>query len=382
MASWLKKRIFAACLAVAALFCGLPAYAAAAAQAPLLPEQFGGWTMQGSPQVSRDPAAADGANAALLKEYGFTDFAGAHYAREDGRKLTVRVARFADATGAYGAFTFYKSPEMLNEKFGDQGASLNNRILFYRGNSLVDAVFDRLSVMSAAEMRELAGLLPMPSGTAANLPVLPTYLPRSNYVKNSAKYVVGPIGLGKIDSPVPASAVDFSTGAELVSGEYDTSAGNARLTLISYPTPQIAAAHLKQVEDGHRAELQTPGSATILDASPLFARRTGPILVIASGPLSQSEATALMATVNYDADVTWNENTHFTKKDNLANLLVNIILLCGILIAFALLSGVAFAGFRMVMGRLFPHRVFDRPEAAEFISLHLDEGPQSAPQPR
>ena len=50
----------------------------------------------------------------------------------------------ADASGAYGAFTYYKQPEMLNEKIGDQASSLNNRVLFYRGNVLVEAVFDKL----------------------------------------------------------------------------------------------------------------------------------------------------------------------------------------------------------------------------------------------
>jgi hypothetical protein len=74
---------------------------------PLLPPQFSGWQISGSPKMSNDPAVADPANTALLKEYGFTDFESAVYAREDGRKLTLKAARFADATGSYGAFTYY-----------------------------------------------------------------------------------------------------------------------------------------------------------------------------------------------------------------------------------------------------------------------------------
>ncbi len=86
-----------------------------------------------------------------------TDFESATYIRDDGRKLTLKAARFADTSGAYGAFTFYKTPPMLVEKIGDQAGSLNERVLFYRGNILIDAVFQRLSAMSAAELRELAG---------------------------------------------------------------------------------------------------------------------------------------------------------------------------------------------------------------------------------
>jgi hypothetical protein len=77
--------------------------------------------------------------------------------------------------------------------------------------------------------------------------------------------------------------------------------------------------------------------------------------------------------VNYDDDVTWNQNTSFNKKDNLANLLVNIIILCFILIGFALVAGVAFGGMRILAKRIFPDRVFDRPEQMEFISLHLTD---------
>ena len=95
-------------------------------------------------------------NAALLKEYGLTDFESATYTRDDGHKLNLKAARFADASGAYGAFTYYKMPQMLTEKIRDEGASLNERVLFFRGNVLVDAVFEKLSAMSAAELRELA----------------------------------------------------------------------------------------------------------------------------------------------------------------------------------------------------------------------------------
>ena len=118
-------------------------------------------------------------------------------------------------------------------------------MLFYRGNILVDVVFEKLSAMSAAELRELAQALPLPAGNTRNLPSLPAYLPKLGYVRNTAKYVVGPIGLEKISSPVPAQLVDFSVGSEVALGTYQTSDGLATLILISYPTPQIAAEHLR-----------------------------------------------------------------------------------------------------------------------------------------
>src|SRR5437660_3318615 len=147
------------------------AASAPAAQAPaILPQAFAGWQMQGTPQTSSDAATADPTNAAVLREYRFTDVASATYTRDDGRTLKVRAARFADASGAFGAYTFYLQPEMNKEQIGDQGASIGNHVLFYRGHVLVDAQFSKETPMSGAELRVLAGALPKITGSAANLP--------------------------------------------------------------------------------------------------------------------------------------------------------------------------------------------------------------------
>jgi hypothetical protein len=365
-----------------ALLISLAGFAVAneAASSPsILPKQFGGWQISGPSRTSSDPAIADPVNAAVLKEYGFTSFESNIYTRDDGRKLTLRAARFGDASGAYGAYTYYKTPAMLIEKIGDGAASMNERVLFYRGNILVDAVFQKLSAMSAAELRELAQGLPLPAGNTRNLPGLPAYLPPQSYVKNTAKYVVGRAALQNLDAPVPAELVDFNAGAEVVLGNYNSSGGEATLMLISYPTPQIAADHLRRIEAAcpQSSANSAPTTNSILQ-SPIFDKRTGPIVVVVAGPLSQAEAKSLLASVNYDANVTWNENTYFTKRDNLANLLVNVIILCFIIIGFALVAGVAFGGIRILARRLFPDRILNRAESREFISLHLSEKPPEA----
>jgi uncharacterized protein DUF6599 len=340
----------------------------------ILPPQFAGWQISGSAQTSKDPEVADSVNAALLKEYGLTDFESCTYTLEDGRKVALKAIRFADASGAYGAFTYYKMPQMLKESIPDQGASLNERVLFYRGNILVDAVFEKLSAMSAAELRELAEALPLPTGNTRNLPSLPQYLPKSGYVKNTAKYVVGPVGLEKINAPLSAQLVDFNSSAEVALGNYQSSDGAATLMLIAYPTPQLAAEHLRRIDAANQTNAHAQAGSPIAIAGPIFDKRTGPILVIATGAISQGEARALLSAVNYEADVTWNENTYQGKKNNLANLLLNVFLLCGILIVFAAVAGLAFGGIRIFFNHILPEKVLHREKDTDFISLNLSEG--------
>ena len=332
-------------------------------------------------QASKDATAADPTNAALLKEYGFTDFEAAAYKSDDGRTLKIRAARFADASGAFGAYTFYLQPEMAREEIGDQGASLNQRVLFYRGHIVVEALFSQLSVMSAAGLRELAGLLPHPGGNAGNLPPILASMPHHGYSRNTEKYAEGPLALDAIGSPLPADLVDFSASPEVVLGQYSTSGGGATLMLIEYPTPAVAAEHLRRIDAANHAALPQAGVDAIENVGPFFAKRTGPILAIAAGPISQSDAQDLLGAVNWAPSVTWNENTYFDKKNNIANLLVNIILLCMIVGAISLAAGVAFGGARILLRRLFPGPIFGRPDQTEFISLQLGDAPASPARP-
>jgi hypothetical protein len=340
---------------------------------PILPKQFAGWQIQGAPQTSKDAAAADPTNAALLKEYGFTDVESATYKSDDGRTLKIRSARFTDASGAFGAYTLYLQPEMAREEIGDQGSSLNQRVLFYRGHILVDAVFSQMSAMSAAGLRELAGALPRPNGNAGNLPPILAFMPHHGYQANTEKYAEGPLGLGAMVSPLPADLVDFGANPEVALGQYSTSSGEATLMLIEYPTPALAIEHLRRIDAAHNANQPQPGVQAVENIGPFFDKRTGPIVAIAAGPLSQSDAQILLGAVNYEASVTWNENTYFDKKNNIANLLVNIILLCIIVGAISLAAGVAFGGARVLLRRYFPGRVFGRADQTEFISLDLSE---------
>src|ERR1700678_1107857 len=204
----------------------------------VLPAEFAGWQLKGAVSNSNDPAVADETNAPVLKEYGFLRLEKAAYARDDGRNLPIKAAVFEDASGAYGAFTYYFSPEMGMETIGAQAAFLSNRVLFYQGNVLVDAVFDKMSVMSAGQLRQLAGLLPQVGGNKGNPPSLPSRLPQragaTSVEKNKNKYILGPAALDRVGSPLPDALVDFKSGAEVVVSQYAASAGDATLMLIEY----------------------------------------------------------------------------------------------------------------------------------------------------
>lgn len=330
------------------------------ASAPnVLPPSFNGWQLdKTSIRSGSDPASIDGADAAVLNEYGFKDFESGAYQR-NGRKMQIKVARFKDATGAYGAFTYYVQPQWRKEDIGDRAASNNQRILFSRSNLLVDATLQEVTAMSAADLRALADALPKVKGNLAGLPTLQDELPKQSYVPHTLRYIEGPVALERLGVPIPASLVNFSMGPELVFARYRTSNGEAYMTLISYPTPQIASDRLKAFQAAH------------LPAGPFFFKRSGPLVIAVNGNVPENEADSLLASVNYDADVTWNQPTKANPRDNIGNLIVGIFMLIGVILVVALIFGFAFGGVRVIAKKIFPNRVFDRPEDVEIIQLNL-----------
>ena len=158
---------------------------------PLLPTDFAGWSLSAPVQESTAPEAADAANASVLKEYGFQQFVTAHYANGDN-KLNVRAIRFQDASGAYGAFTFFRRPGSIAEQIGRSAAWDGSHVLFWNGATLVDATLDHVTPMTASELRELAKDLPQPPGSANVAPPLPGYLPRQGLDTGLTHYSLGP----------------------------------------------------------------------------------------------------------------------------------------------------------------------------------------------
>jgi hypothetical protein len=321
-----------------------------------LPKVFAGWQLQ-SVETATDPAKADPAYADLLREFGFNEVDTAQYTKP-GRSMTVKAARFNDTSGAYGAYTFYRAPEMIKEQIGDQAASNNGRVLIQRGNFLVDVKVDRVTAMTAGELRDLAASLPVIGGSASNLPPVVAFLPSSSMVPESSKYVAGPAGLGRLDSPVPPEQIDFSTGAEIAAADYRTGQGTAKLLVISYPTPAMAGSRLRTIE-------QWRGAPAV------YAKRSGRLVAIVTGQMSDAEAKTLLGSVNYDADVTWNQPTKNDLRNNIGSLLVNVILLISILFGLAIVAGLAFGGLRLILKKLFPDRVFDRSDDIDIIRLDI-----------
>jgi hypothetical protein len=343
---------------------------------PLLPADFAGWSQSAPVQDSTAPEAADAANASVLKEYGFQQFVSAHYANGDN-KLSVRAIRFQDASGAYGAFTFYRRAGSIAEQVGRTASWDGSHVLFWNGATLVDATLDHVTPMTASELRELAKDLPQPPGSANVAPPLPGYLPRQGLELGLSHYSLGPEAYARTGGVLPVSLVDFPSSAEAVTALYSDRGGDGQVTLLIYPTPQLAAARLRDIDAFLKAgNAQATWPQPLAESLPgsILTRRSGPIVAVVSGSLPEAVAHKLINQINYQADIVWNNpQGYISDGSKVARLILGIFALTGILGGAAILLGLFLGGGRAIVRVLRGKPASAFQEETEFIRLNLED---------
>jgi len=354
---------------------------ASAAPAGLLPDSFAGWVASEPAKKLTDAAMADAANAEALQEYDFSEGLLASYKRS-GETLSLRALRFNDASGAYGAYSFYRQNGWPKEDIGTGATSNHNRVLFWQGNTVVDANFSRIGPMSGAELRELASELPLPDGPRALPPPVLGNLPKDSLDPQTTHYALGAAGYTGSGGVLPADLVGFDRGAEAVTGTYSLRSGPATLTVIDYPTPQMAAAQEAKVgayiKAGSQAQPAWPKPLQDSDQASLEVRRSGPLVALVSGDAVPEESHKLLAMVHFEADLTSIPQPTESEVAKTSRLLLGIASLVIVGCSAALLLGFFLGGGRALY-RIARGRPVSSVYEAEFIRIDLREEWVKAP---
>ena len=311
--------------------------------AAILPERFGDF--QRSAVQPFTPT-----EAAVYQEYGLDAAEKAHYAAGD-RKVEITALRAKDPTGAYAMYLLLRPPDGKPVALGEGGLESGSLTVYRLGNYVLLLRGPR---PESDHLEMLGAVLPRIERGAA--PPLAHYVPAAGRVANSERYILGPASLEKLFPGVAPSVAAFHYGAEAQTAEYSVAGGRLTLALFSYPTHQLARA---QLEEFHKLP-------------DIMAKRSGPLIAAVAKPFSRDEAEKLLALVRYEATLTWNQQAG-SRRDNLGNLILNIFLLIGIILAFALVVGVGFGGLRVWFGKWRPGSRFDSAVDGEFIRLGLTE---------
>lgn len=284
-------------------------------------------------------------NQPIWNEYGFQEGEEAQY-QGDGQKFTATAYRFQDSTGAMAAYEFMRLPDSKPSALARLAAETPTGSILTHGNYVLR--FEGYHPAAPFLTTVIQGLKQIDN---APLPTLMDYLPTQDLIPNSERYVEGPAALQKFDPGIPPSTAAFHLSAEAQIGSFQAPAGDLKLAIFSYPTPQIARQQTAQFQ-------QIAGA---------MVKRSGPLVAVILSPPNPDAGEKLLSLIRYQADITLDERVN-TRRDNIGNLVINAFVLIGILLCFTLVGGLAFGSVRAFLRR------GGRGEAADaMIVLHLQD---------
>lgn len=375
MKSFMHRKIvlFFAALTIA----GLTLCQRAAAQS-ILPLSFSGWTENSKsafapaemPAVSG--ASADGRQLmAVAEEYGFASGERATYVH-GADQIDVMVYRMKDPSGAYGEYSYLRTQDMPHSDLAEHSALSRGRALVLDGNLLLDIRGtdlpkrnpDLKSLIAAVNPRAEKGLLP----------TLMNNLPTKDIVERTDHYILGPAALNQLFPVAIGNELGFSQGAEAELARYRVNQRDFTLLIVDFPTPQTATKKLKELQQQFNVNDSKSGSG--LPA--VYAKRVLTSLAFVAGATSQADANSLLSHVQSGAELTWNEPSFSLTEPSIGTMIVGTIIGTGIICLFALIAGLAFGGFRLVVKRVLPDKVFDRSDQLQILQLGLSSKPIEA----
>jgi hypothetical protein len=359
------------CLAALLFAAALPATAQS-----ILPLSFSKWTESNTapfaPSASNSsPGTKPDQGLVVAEEYGFLSGEQAKYAR-GSESLNVALYRMKDASGAYGEYSYLRTQDMPHANLGEHSALSRYRALVLDGNLVLDVRGQDLSKLEP-DLKALVAAV-NPHAERGILPSLANDLPVKDLVDRTDRYVLGPQTLNQLFPVSMGNELGFSQGAEAELAHYRLDGREAILLIVDYPTPQAASTRLGDLQ----LKFNINDSQKDPTSPSLYAKRSLTMLVFVAGAKSQAVANQLLSQVQSGTEVTWNEPTFSLTEPSIGTMIVGTIIGTGIICLFALISGLAFGGVRLVVKRALPNKVFDRSDQLQILQLGLSSKPIKA----
>jgi hypothetical protein len=327
----------------------------------ILPASAAGWTNAG-PLMAEDVTDIH----SVLAEYGIVSTESDRF-QQGAEFLDVNLYNLKDSSGAYGLYSYLRTPDMRPANFTDHSSVSNDRALILAGNLVLEARRHNL----AANNPQLKVLVAAVSARAAegSLPTIPFYLPEKDRVNVSDRYVLGPQTLDQLFPAGIGNSVGFNRSAEAELAHYAVHGHDATLLIVGLPTDQLAAAQLAEIQKNFNVNGAGPSSG-----APLYAKRSARLLAIVSGASNQAEANVLLNQIQMETERSWNEPV--PKHEPPIEMMIEGSIVGAMTICvFALIAGLSFGGVRLLVKRVAPGKIFDRNASLQVLQLGLGSKP-------
>lgn len=291
-------------------------------------------------------------NPRLIDEYGFEQGEVAEY-RFGNRRFDARAYQTVDATTGTALYQYLQPLGAKPSEY--EKLAVEEKLDLYASETATTLVVHYQNYVMRFDgdrptwdvLKAFLGYAP--KLTVSTRPTLPSYLPRDHQISGSARYILGPESLGAFAPEIPAGIAAFSMGAEGQIAEYQDGASKLKLLIFSYPTPQIARKKLEEFQ-----------------ALPnVLAKRESSLIVLCTNVTDNDHAERVLSKVRFRGEVTINQETK-SEAAKVHDLLINIVIMVGVLVALGLLAGLTFGGLRIL------RRGKEKEDGDSIVRLHID----------
>ena len=281
-------------------------------------------------------------DADLWKEYGLVQ----QQSIDMGRS-TITTYRMKDLTGALAVWEWLRSPTAQTCDLAPFCTADSSRTVISTENYVLvfEGPFPKKPNVDAV-------IANLPEKRDTSLPAILTFLPKQNRVADSARYVLGQVSLARFAPDLSSVKPGFEQGAEAQVAAYrlPKTSASINLVLFYYPTPEMARLHV-------------PGFKKVAGS---HVKRSGVLVAIVPGAVSDDAAETLLGRVGYEAKITWNETPPPNPVKPLYKMLVDILYMSGFLTILCLAAGLFYGGMRLYRRR---YGTLEEDEA--MTTLHL-----------
>lgn len=298
--------------------------------------------------------------AAVYLEYGFVRLS-TQALSIGAEQVQMELYEMIDSPAAYGVLSFFREPKSKPAmKIGREGELTANSLNFQKGKYYVRLTCIRGTNRCVAHLFELGQLISDQLPDSSTLPAVVTKLPNEERVPQSEVFLMGPKALDRFVSLQGKDPFGLNVGAEAAFARYAAGSESASVLLIDYPNQQLAK---KFLEAGyHEYSSQKPGH-------PIYFKRDGPLVTLVLDTSSPEFATSLLEKIGYVSLVIFDPKVH---PVNIAQVMINIFIYCGVLLGITLAAGILFGIVRVTIKRFFPGQVFDRDVTAKVLRMDLE----------
>ncbi len=302
----------------------------------------------------------------IFDEVGYRKYERRNYETESRGALTIEIVTGKDERSAFSLLTLLRNSELTPGPPGDSFAAGAGALEFAKGNFWV-----RVRCDGAADLvRRVAISVGNHMGQREHsTPPLVSHFPGNGLDASSERYFLGPKSFAAYASKIPGLQLDFRPEMEVAQAAYTLGNGCGVLSLVNFPTAQMAEDYFDSISDGIQSQ-----------SNGLFTRKVGPIVGILEGSFDAAAADQILGAIKFRYSIKWiydknnrSSATVWGVPVRILGTVVRSLLLTALLCGISILLGVGMAVFRVFLRGYAPGNILDAPERTGMIRLRLSE---------